>query len=375
MTVVSQGAVGADRSPPSQFGLINLLKAGAAQLIVLHHLAFYGPMADHVRPMLPALIDWLGDSARIAVQAFLVIGGFLAAKSLAPTGHAGLADPIGAIWRRYAKLAPPFMVATLLAAAASVLAGQLMAHDSISEPATLTQLGAHALLLHGVLGIPSLSAGAWYVAIDFQLYALMALMVWFGGRLAAGRRLPWLMPGMIALAVTCSLVYFNLDADWDNWAPYFFGSYGIGLMAWWASDPRRKPGAAALLVGMAFLPVIAAQALDFRSRIALAMAVASVLVLFGRIKTTSSGHGWSVVNALARISYSVFLIHFPVCLVVNAAFTRFVPPEPELQAVGMLVAWGASLAAGAAFHSWVEAPLARLVQRTTGQSAMRPSSA
>jgi peptidoglycan/LPS O-acetylase OafA/YrhL len=346
--VVITGTIAADKRTPSQFGLINLLKAGAAQLIVLHHLAFYGPMADHVRPMLPALIGWLGDSARIAVQAFLVIGGFLAAKSLAPTGHAGLADPIGAIWRRYAKLAPPFMVATLIAAAASMLAGKLMVHDSISGPATLSQLGAHALLLHGVLGFASLSAGAWYVAIDFQLYAVMALMLWIGGRIAAGRRLPWLMPAMIALAVTFSLVYFNLDADWDNWAPYFFGSYGLGLMAWWASDPRRKPGAAALLVGMAFLPVIAAQALDFRSRIALAMAVACLLVLFGR---------------------------FPVCLLVNAAFTRFVPPEPELQAFGMLVAWGASLVAGAVFFSCVEAPLARLVQRTTGQTALRPSSA
>ena len=375
MTLVVKGAVGAEKRPPSQFGLINLLKAGAAQLIVLHHLAFYGPMADHVRPMWPALINWLGDSARIAVQAFLVIGGFLAAKSLAPTGDAGLADPVGAIWRRYAKLAPPFMVATLLAAAASMLAGKLMAHDSISEPATFSQLSAHALLLHGVLGYPSLSAGAWYVAIDFQLYALMALLLWFGGRLAAERRLPWLMPGMIALAVTFSLVYFNLDADWDNWAPYFFGSYGLGLMAWWASDPRRKPGAAALLVGMAFLPVLAAQALDFRSRIALAMAVACVLVLFGRAKTTSSGQVWSVVNGLARISYSVFLIHFPVCLLVNAAFTRFVPPEPELQAFGMLVAWCASLAAGAAFFRCVEAPLASLVQRATGQRVLRPSPA
>ncbi|MEV4780850.1 acyltransferase family protein [Burkholderia sp. LMU1-1-1.1] len=375
MTLVVKGAVGAEKRPPSQFGLINLLKAGAAQLIVLHHLAFYGPMADHVRPMLPALINWLGDSARIAVQAFLVIGGFLAAKSLAPTGHAGLADPLGAIWRRYSKLAPPFMVATLLAAAASMLAGKLMAHDSISEPATLSQLAAHALLLHGVLGYPSLSAGAWYVAIDFQLYALMALMLWIGGRVAADRRSPWLMPGLIALAVALSLLYFNLDADWDNWAPYFFGSYGLGLMAWWASDPRRKPGAAALLVGMAFLPVLAAQALDFRSRIALAMAVACVLVLFGRAKTTSSGQGWAVVNGLARISYSVFLIHFPVCLLVNAAFTRFVPPEPELQAFGMLVAWAASLAAGAVFFSCVEAPLARLVQRGGDRSVPRPSPA
>src|SRR5450830_1945342 len=165
----------------AQFGWINVLKAGAAQLIVLHHLAFYGPMSDHVRRMLPALLDWLGGSARIAVQVFLVISGFLVAKSLSPAGLPGLATPLRAIGRRYAKLAPPFMAATLLAAAASILAPNWMTHHSISDPATVGQLSAHALLLHGVLGYESLSAGAWSVAIDFQLYAVMVLLLWLGG--------------------------------------------------------------------------------------------------------------------------------------------------------------------------------------------------
>ncbi len=101
----------ADGTTRQQFGWINLLKAGAAQLIVLHHLAFYGPMSDYVRPLWPELLDWLGGSARIAVQVFLVIGGFLVAKSLSPAGHPGIASPLQAIWRRYAKLAPPFLAA------------------------------------------------------------------------------------------------------------------------------------------------------------------------------------------------------------------------------------------------------------------------
>ncbi|QGZ39359.1 peptidoglycan/LPS O-acetylase OafA/YrhL [Pseudoduganella flava] len=343
-----------------EFGLINLLKAGAAQLIVLHHLAFYGPMADHVRLVLPDLIDWLGDPARIAVQVFLVIGGFLAAKSLSPTGRPGLANPRGAIWRRYVKLAPPFIAATLLAAVASALAAEWMTHDSISAPATLAQLCAHAVLLHGVLGYESLSAGAWYVAIDFQLYGALALLLWLGGRIAGphphSHPLPWLMPALVAGGITFSLLYFNLDGDWDVWAPYFFGSYGLGVMAWWAGDRARKPGAVVLLAVLAVVPVLAALVLEFRSRIALALAVACVLFLCGRIRT---GAAWSFVNRMGRISYAVFLVHFPVCLVVNAAFTRFVPLEPAWQGLGMLCAWGASLAAGAAFFRWVEVPLGR----------------
>ncbi|OEZ57569.1 acyltransferase [Duganella sp. HH105] len=371
MSGVARGEAGADDAVQPQFGLINLLKVGAAQLIVLHHLAFYGPMSDHVRPLLPALMDWLGSSARIAVQVFLVIGGFLAAKSLSPSGRPGMDYPLGVVWRRYVKLAPPFIAATLLAAAASSLAAGWMNHTSISAPATLSQLSAHALLLHGVLGYPSLSAGAWYVAIDFQLYALTALALWVGGRVAGGRPRPWLMPCLAALGLTLSLLHFNLDADWDNWAPYFFGSYGLGMMAWWASDRCRKPGAVALLLAMALLPVAVALFLDFRSRVALALVVACLLFLFGRAETVATGRAWSAVNGLGKISYSVFLIHFPVCLLVNAAFTRLAPAEPLWQGLGMLTAWAASLAAGAVFFRWVETPLGRVFHFASRRLAPR----
>lgn len=350
----------------TQFGLINLLKAVAAQLIVLHHLAFYGPMADHARPLMPDLFDWLAGDARIAVQIFLVIGGFLAAKSLAPQGLARLGNPLSAMWRRYVKLAPPFIVATLLAALASLIASAWMTHDSISAVPSVSQLAAHVLLLHSVLGYESLSAGAWYVAIDFQLYAGAALLLWLCGRLSGGLARPWLVPVAMTLVVVSSLFYFNRDADWDVWAPYFFGSYGLGMLAWWAGDPARKPRAVVLLFLMMAVPALLALMLDFRSRIAVALSVACVLMLLGRVRVCST-KGWALANWLGKNSYSIFLVHFPVCLIVNAAFTRFVPVDAEWQLIGTVFAWAASLAGGAVFHRWIEAPLGR-VAGTAGRS-------
>ena len=352
-----------------KYGVINLLKAVAAQLIVLHHLAFYGPMADHVRHILPELIDWLAGSARLAVQVFLVVGGFLAAKSLSPSAQPVMVEPVGAVWRRYAKLAPPFIAATLIAAIASVMAAQWMDHDSISAPATMGQLAAHAALAHGVLGYPSLSAGAWYVAIDFQLYAMMVAILWLAARISGPVRRAWLVPSMVAVVGGFSVMYFNLNSDLDNWGPYFFGSYALGLAAWWAGDPRRKTRGAVLVQAAIFLPALVALAVNFRSRLALAMMVACALVICGRAQVEEGGRVWSVINSLARTSYAVFLIHFPVCLLVNAAFTRFVPADPVLQGLGMLTAWGGSLAAGAAFHRWVEVPLGRLLQSSSRTSS------
>jgi peptidoglycan/LPS O-acetylase OafA/YrhL len=60
--------------------------------------------------------------------------------------------------------------------------------------------------------------------------------------------------------------------------------------------------------------------------------------------------------------------------VVNAGFTRFVSDQPHEQAFGMLVAWFASLAAGAAFYRWVEAPLGRAMASFTQPAAPRPFS-
>lgn len=356
------GIPGSNRASQKQFVLINLLKAGAAQLIVLHHLAAYGPMADHARLIMPSLIDWLYDYARIAVQVFLVISGFLAAKSLAPQGLPGISNPLQALWRRYIKLVPPFIVAMLLAVIASAWASAWMTDDSISAPPTMRQLWAHVLLLHSVLGVESLSAGAWYVAIDFQLFALMTLLAWLSGRLAGKRPLTWLMPVLVVAGVSTSLLYFNLDADWDVWAPYFFGSYGLGVLAWWASDPRRRLGTVALLLVLMLVPALVGLALDFRSRIAVALVVACVLFLFGRVRLMScAGGALSVINNAGKISFSVFLVHFPVCLIVNAAFARFVPEQPHAQAFGMLIAWVTSLVAGAAFFRWVEVPLGRVL--------------
>ena len=354
-----------------QSGFIDLLKIIAAQCIVLHHLAFYGPMSDHVRPFAPMFIGWLDTYARIAVQVFLVTSGFLAAKSLTPRGMPGIADPLHLVWRRYVRLVPPFMVATALAVGASALAGAWMVHYSISAMPTLLQLAAHALLLHTVFGYESISAGAWYVAIDFQLYALLTCLIWMAGKLAARRSVPWLVPCLVLGGVCASLLYFNRDATWDAWAVYFFGSYGLGVLAWWARDPARQRTTVMFLVAAILVPTLGALMIDFRSRIALALIVACALVCVSRHQRDHVGSGWRWIGGIGshvgKISYGVFLVHFPVCLIVNAVFTRFVPAQPLLQGFGMLLAWGSSMLAGAAFYRWVQLPLSRLSSRGSGR--------
>lgn len=337
--------------------LIDALKAIASQLIVLHHLAAYGPLSNAVQQAAPGLTGWFYDYARMAVQVFLVIGGFLAARGLAAHGDGLASAPFGLIWKRYTRLVIPFMAAMALAIVGAAIADHWMDDDSIPARATLAQWFAHAFLLHGVLDFDSLSAGAWYVAIDFQLFALMALLLWLGhagGQLLGGfRYLAMLL--VCALAVS-SLLWFNRDATWDNWGIYFFGSYGLGAAAWWASERGRLTTWLALIAAVTVLALV----VDFRLRIALALAVALTLGFARRSGVLERWPDNAALAYLGKISYSVFLVHFPICLMANGLYAKFGLESASTAAIGMLAAWAASIGVAALFYRYVESPAASM---------------
>jgi len=348
-------------APRQRLPLVDAFKAVASQLIVLHHLAFYGPLSDGTYLLAPDLVAWFSQDARMAVQVFLVVAGFLAARSLAPEAVLVTPNPLAQLWQRYVRVALPYIAALLVAMACTKLAGHWMQHDSLPDPPTLWQFVSHVLLLQSVLDVDALSAGVWYVAIDFQLFALLLLLLWAARRWPDApstrrRRLARALVWGLGLA---SLFYFNRDADWDNWALYFFGAYGLGALAYWFS---QLPSGRARRWRMWALVLLTLLALvfDFRTRIAVALTVALVLALSLRKGWLYSWPRSPVLAYLGKISYSVFLLNFPVALVVNAWFTRYGSDDVWVQSAGVLVAWLACNLAGAVFYHLVEQKLSRL---------------
>lgn len=352
---------GASRRLP----LVDALKGVASQLIVLHHLAFYGPMSDYSEQLLPGLVGWFSEYARMAVQVFLVVGGFLAVRTLAPDGLLKRRDnPLTVLRRRYASIVPPYVVALLLAMLATSVASRWMTHHSLPEPPHPLQFLAHAALLQGVLGFESLSAGVWYVAIDFQLYALLLAMLWLARRYVGGPAVPgavspariWPALAMVLGLGAASLLYFNRSEGWDGWALYFFAAYAMGAAAYWANQLHQGRWRGRFLAVTLALAALALS-VDFRGRIALALGAALLLGL-------AQAQGWlnrspasATLAFLGKISYSVFLVNFPVSLVVNAWFTHFAPHTPAVQTAGLAVAWALTLLVATLFHHVVEVPL------------------
>ena len=122
---------------------------------------------------------------------------------------------------------------------------------------------------------------------------------------------------------------------------------GDGLARrWWQSIT--------LWLGLLALVAVAALAVDFRARIAVATGVMLFLAVAGRSGLLHALPLPAAVSRLAQISYSVFLVHFSVCLLVNAVVNHLWPDAPWPNLLGMVLAFGLSIAAGRLLYLRVE---------------------
>ena len=345
--------------PAQRLPALDALKGLGCMLIIGHHLAFYGPMSDVIHPYAPWLTGWLYDYGRMAVQVFLVLAGFLAAASLAPQGAAAFTHPARLILRRYRRLVPPYLVAVAASVLVAALVRPWFDHSSVPAAPTWLQVIAHVFLLQDLLGQEALSAGIWYVAIDLQLFALCVLLFSLArGLTQRGPRLPdQLGVWLVCVLALLSLLFFNRRPGLDTTALYFFASYALGMRAFWLANEANASMRIRWVLCVAVVCSLAL-VLDFRGRLALAMAVALLLVwLQSRWQSGHTRNGWRLrwLEQIGQMSYSIFLIHFPVCVLVNAVVTYFWPGQLLANAAGLVAAFALSLLAGAALYRGVEA--------------------
>ncbi len=335
---------------------LDLLRALASQAIVWHHLAFYGPLSDSARDVATSLIDNLSQHARLAVQVFFVVSGYLTAVGLRdrePSTARGFGRLIAA---RYRRIGLPYLGAMLLAIVANEVARHWMDHPSISARPGFGQLIAHVFLVHDLIGYEPLSAGIWYLAIDLQLVVLVGLVFWLSTALAGAERAPLFGRAALALLGVASLFWFNRWAKLDHFAIYFMGAYALGLVAAWVQAGSLRRGLFWAYAGL----VVLAIAVDFRSRLLVALTTALMLMLGQHFGWLSSWPRAKWVRWLAGISYSLFLVHFPVSLVVNALWSSYLPPTPWLSLLGMCTSYALSMLVAVVFHYEVERRVVRL---------------
>lgn len=331
---------------------IDLLKILAAQVIVLHHLSTYGALPELVRQQFPHLVDFLFMYGRMAVQIFLVTAGFLAAQSYASKRTIDLSTQL---IQRYLRLVPVYLLALVwVVFTVEIARPSLLGSDLLTEVPTFAQVLSHVVLLHGVLNYPSLSTGVWYVAIDFQLYAMLTVILVSCRRkgkttVHIPKAAVWCV---LVLGLAALLVLSHHDAL-DNWGLYFFGSYGLGVLAAWGKHSRQY----AMLFGLALSAALLNWWIEPRERVAISACTALIVFLHTPAQPWGDNFWHRLITRLADSSYSLFLIHFGVIVLANLAWQKLSLDGPMAALLCAAMAWIASILLGIVFHARVETPV------------------
>ncbi|MBI5547521.1 MAG: acyltransferase [Deltaproteobacteria bacterium] len=341
---------------------LDLLRALASQTIVWHHFVIYGPLPVAAAALAPMVFDVLDAYGRMAVQVFFVVGGFLTARGLTSARPPSLRAFGSFLAHRYRRTGIPAFAAVLITVTASALARRWTSDPGlITSPPTLDQLAAHAFFVNYLVGYEALTPGIWYLAIDFQLGIVALLIFWAGGLIARELRRRWasimglgVARVLFAALAIASLLVFNRDPRLDIWAIYFFGSYFLGMILYWAVCRLLSP----LWLWAYLALVIGAACWDWRPRLLLASATALSILAMAQLGMLERWPSSRIAAFLGRISFSLFLLHFPVVMMVNAWFEHrdLLSPGPAL--AGLLLAYAIAIVAATGFHNAIELPAA-----------------
>jgi len=317
----------------NQYLFVDFLKTIAVQIIIFHHLSNYGIIPTKVHEIFPEFIDFVGQFGRYAVQIFLVIGGYLTAKSLPQTlTNFGL---LKTIINRYLRLAPTYIVAIVFTVICAMIARSVHYEAYIGEPETFLQILAHFFFLQSILGFDSISLGVWYVAIDWQLYIFASCLLFF----LKSFKNTFLI---LSIVMFGSLMYFSQNSIFDNYFIYFVGAYGLGIMAFLAEDsshPETRNKSRVIML-LFLLLILSDTFFELRIKNIIEIVLAVLLSLFGKQAYSSKNIVWSHLCIwFSQRAYCAFLIHFSLLLLGNTIYNHLNLDSPLIGVVFMLGIW------------------------------------
>ena len=299
------------------YAFVDALRGVSSLLIVLHHLTRYGPLADHAMALIPTMIEAFSSYGSLPVQIFLVISGFVGSISLrrAQFNHAGFG---GFLLKRYLRLGLPYLATIAYGLLLYLLIPHRLSSFPLFDSISWSSMLAHVFFLQDIFGYPSLYAGFWYLAVDYQLNALCFLLMLIHARLIHRFRIrshtahvAVLLSLFLPLALV-SVFHWNLNTRYDVYAMYFFGTIFLGITAGWAVIGRVPNWIFWAYAGIVLIGLI----YEWRLRLAVALIAAVSIYLaahYGRNLSCGSPFRW-----LSRISYSLFLTHYPTSWAVSS---------------------------------------------------------
>ena len=354
----SANEVHATRVAP-RLAFIDGLRGAAAFYVVLYHCYFIEITAANVQknfsPVQRALLNWLGYGEE-AMSVFLVISGFCLMREALQSGNAIQGGALRFLWRRSMRLLPPYFIA-LAVMLGLIAAFPMMDRINVDlfDGTQAPNLSGGVLLSH-ILLIDNLKYAwkfgidppSWGVATMWWMYLLFALLL-----LPAWRRIGSVP--LILIATAIGLLPHFLRHAGDDASPWFVGIFALGMgaaelcAATSANNSRKSFGwifaaaaILALLLGIGFFREAIIWEHIFAVDLAVGCATACGLIgccglqLKDNRSVPLSLLEARPLTALGKISYSLFLVHFPVLWALHAGVILRLNLEPLERMLALL---------------------------------------
>jgi len=356
---------GATTSAGHRFRELDALRGVAALAIVLWH---YG---GHFRayPLFDLLMP-LYQAGQYAVDFFFVLSGFVLARAYwNDRRRRSLPDNIV---RRLARIYPLHLVTLLL-----VAAGQLLLTQGMDRPPFVTQENdlRHFLLnlaLAQNLGLESgfsFNGPAWSISTELYVNILFFVLLAY-----AGRRVGWVFAGLVLVSlgllagtgngslIRSGEIFFVSGAFVRTVLGFFLGVL-LHESVQWLRDRGIRPS---WLMDLLFAATAGYLVLYGRATFGLGgpLAYSTVLLCFPilivsaiRSRVTKVVLCWRPFTYLGDISYSLYLIHFPVQLLIHILKASGLLVVAYWRPSTLLVFLAVCLALAALSHRYLELPL------------------
>lgn len=312
-----------------------------AVIIPLRGIASFAVAWSHFTNVAHFLPDgWLKGSGRhgwLGVEMFFVISGFVIPWSLYTSGYRRNAHWPRFLLKRIARLDPPYLASIALTLGIAWFATLAPNYHGERVVFTWPQLFAHLGYANAVMHYGWFNPVYWTLAIEAMWYLLVAAMLPFFLRRS------WLMALYVALAVA---PYINSN---PNWIFGYLPIFGMGIAVFQLF--------AGILQPKGFAIALAALATSSLFVIDPKMTVAG-LVTAGLIATRPAVQ-FKPLAALGALSYSLYLVHWPIGEhLINFAMRYAQTTASQIAVLALVTA----TSLGAAWLLWrfVELPAQRL---------------
>jgi peptidoglycan/LPS O-acetylase OafA/YrhL len=308
-------------------------------------LAALGVTWFHLTNQYRDIVSSTGSMGWLGVEAFFVISGFVIPSALAafPTRY-GWRDFPDFMARRMIRLEPPYLVSIALVIALNGVAQRMPGFQGAPSNYGFYQIAAHFLYVIPLTHYEWVQIIYWTLAYEFVFYiAMAALFPWIG------RSNRW--PGRCVAAILIGLVAVGAIS-------HLIALFVMGFAAFRLSSESETRSGSIMMIAASLAAMLYVHATP---EAIVGTIVAATLAAHDTLKRIPGRAGDACIW-LGTVSYSLYLIHIPICGKVVNMGRRFVH-GPIADLALSLVALAVCLAVAWIFCALLERPARRLAHR------------